>query len=191
MSQSNVSTPRVIRNPLDIIILAIANRFGEKSREVERFLKFATVGVIGALVDFGTLFILQATLLPPSNSTNVLLATTFAFIAAVISNFTWNRYWTYPDSRSRSVRRQVVQFTVISFVGWAARTVWITTAYLWLGHLLMPILLSEIQLFRPGYVPTAFAEAKLGTIFAQLIGVAVVMVWNFIANRYWTYNDVK
>jgi hypothetical protein len=55
----------------------------------------------------------------------------------------------------------------------------------------MPILLPEIQLFRPGYVPSASAEAKLGTMAAWLIGVTVVMIWNFLANRYWTYNDVK
>jgi len=55
----------------------------------------------------------------------------------------------------------------------------------------MPILLPEIQLLRPGYVPSVSAEAKLGTMAAWAIGVAVVMVWNFLANRLWTYNDVK
>jgi len=55
----------------------------------------------------------------------------------------------------------------------------------------MPIFLPEIQLLRPGYVPSESAEAKLGTMVAWLIGVIIVMVWNFLANRYWTYNDVK
>lgn len=187
------STNRAFRNPLDTIIIAVAHRFGEKSKEVERFLRFAVVGAIGAIVDFGTLIILQATILPPSKDSNlpVIIATTIAFIAAIISNFTWNRFWTYPDSRSRSMRRQMALFAFISVVGWLGRTAWIGWAYLHLGALLMPIILPEIQMLRPGYVPSPTAEAKLGTIAAQLVGVVVVMFWNFFANRYWTYNDVK
>lgn len=179
------------RNPVDALILNVAARFGGKSREVERFLKFAVVGVIGAVVDFGTLFILQASVIPPTSALNVIAATTLAFIAAIISNFVWNRFWTYPDSRSRSVRRQLALFTFISVMGWLGRTLWIALSYAWLGALLLPLLLPEIRLLRPGYVPSPTAEAKLGTIAAQLIGVIIVMFWNFFANRYWTYNDVR
>ena len=110
------------RNPLDIIILAIAGRFGSKAKEVERFLKFAVVGTVGAMVDFGTVTILQATVLPPIEGTyNVALASGIAFSCAIINNFFWNRYWTYPDSRSRSIRRQLAQFTAISLVGLTGR----------------------------------------------------------------------
>jgi len=184
-----------VRNPLDAPIQLIASRVGgEKAKELERFLKFATVGAIGAIIDAGTLFMLQATILAPvepSKDLKVALASSIAFIAAVISNFIWNRYWTYPDSRSRSMRRQLVQFFGISFVGWFGRTLWISSAYHWLGTTLMPFFLPEIQILRPGYVPSASAEAKLGTMVAWFIGVCIVMVWNFLANRYWTYNDVN
>lgn len=192
---SQIQTLRKIgaRNPLDATITAVASRFGEKSKEVERFLRFAVVGAIGAVVDSGTLLVLQATALAPvdpSKDLKVAAASSIAFIAAVISNFIWNRLWTYPDSRSRSVRRQLAQFGLISLVGWLGRTIWISAAYAGLGEFLMPILLPEIQLLRPGYVPSESAEAKLGTMAAWLIGVIVVMIWNFFANRYWTYNDV-
>lgn len=198
MNQSNsVKIRRIaVRNPLDAPILAIANRVGgRKAKEVERFLKFAVVGAFGAVIDAGTLFILQATILPPTLQEpidfNVAIAQTIAFLAAILSNFTWNRLWTYPDSRSRSMRRQLFLFAFISFVGWVGRTLWITLAHAWLGAMLMPILLPEIHLFRPGYVPSPTGEAKLGTMAAWLVGVAIVMVWNFLANRYWTYNDVE
>lgn len=189
-AESAINT-RTLRNPLDIVILAVAARFGDKSKEVERFLKFAVVGSIGAIVDFGTLIVLQATILPPVNDLNVVIATTCAFLAAIISNFTWNRFWTYPDSRSRSVRRQMALFAFISVIGWLGRTIWIKLAYLPLGAFLLPVMLPEILIFRPGYVPGPNAEAKLGTLAAQFIGVIVVMFWNFLANRRWTYNDVK
>lgn len=195
MNTNTVKIKRVgVRNPLDVPITAIAERVGgEKSKEVERFLKFAVVGAIGAVIDFGTLFILQATILPPldpNKDLKVAVASTIAFLAAVISNFIWNRLWTYPDSRSRSMRRQLAQFTFISFVGWVGRTLWISSSYRFLGAALMPIVLPEIQIFRPGYVPSASAHDKLGTLVAWFIGVIVVMVWNFLANRYWTYSDV-
>ncbi|MEP7290618.1 MAG: GtrA family protein [Chloroflexota bacterium] len=189
------STRRVaVRNPLDGPIYAIANRFGgSKAKELERFLKFAVVGTLGAVIDSATLFILQATVLPPTlkePDVNVAIAQTIAFFMAILSNYVWNRFWTYPDSRTRSWRRQMGLFAFISLIGWLARTIWITVIHSPLGQALMPLLLPEIQVFRPGYIPSATAEAKLGTMAAWLIGVVVVMIWNFFANRYWTYNDV-
>jgi len=182
-----------LRNPLDLPIQTIAGRFGDRAKEIERFVKFAIVGLVGAVIDFGALFVLQATLLPPvgpNKDFKVALASTIAFVAAVTSNFIWNRYWTYPDSRTRSIRRQMVQFLLISVVGWVGRTIWISSSYQALGAALMPVFLPEIQWFRPGYMPSTSAEAKLGTLIAWFIGVIVVMIWNFLANRYWTYNDV-
>ncbi len=191
MTQVNaVEHTPMIRNPLDSLIVAVAGRFGSKSKEVERFLRFAVVGFIGAVVDFGTLFILQATILPPLNTLSVAAATTIAFCAAILSNFTWNRLWTYPDSRSKSVRRQLALFAFISVIGWLGRTIWISLAYEPLGSFLMPYALPFIHLVRPEYAPSVTAAAKLGTFAAMVVGVVVVMFWNFFANRLWTYNDV-
>jgi putative flippase GtrA len=197
MSQTSVmkSVGSSFRRPIDGAIVNISARFGDKSREVERFLRFALVGIIGAIIDSGTLFLLQATILPPTLQEpidyNVAIAQTIAFVAAILSNFTWNRLWTYPDSRSRSMRRQLALFVFISLIGWVGRTIWITTAHQAVGQFMMPILLPEIQIFRPGYVPSAVAISKLGTMVTWLVGVIVVMIWNFIANRLWTYNDVE
>jgi len=76
-------------------------------------------------------------------------------------------------------------------IGWLGRTLWINAAYHPIGIAMMPLALPLIHVFRPGYVPTVSGDDKLGTMIAQLIGVVVVMFWNFFANRYWTYNDVK
>lgn len=174
------------KNPVERLILAIAGRFGDKAKEVERFIKFLVVGGLGFVVDLGTLVVLQATILPPTDTVRVAIATTIAFIAAIISNFIWNRFWTYPDSRSRSARTQFIQFAFISVVGWLARTAWISWAYTPLGQLLFPL----IERVIPSFAATPNAEARIGSIAAQFIGVVVVMFWNFFANRYWTYRDV-
>ena len=194
-STESVKIRRVFaRNPIDAGVTAIAGRLGSRSREAERFIKFAMVGALGAVIDAGTLFMLQATVLAPvdpGRGLKVALASSIAFFVAVCSNFYWNRVWTYPDSRSRSMRRQLTQFTIVSLTGWIGRTLWISLSYVWLGAVFMPLFLPEIQLLRPGYVPSASAEAKVGTMVAWLIGVVVVMIWNFLANRYWTYSDVN
>lgn len=173
------------------MILKISIRFGdEKAKEVERFLKFATVGIIGAIIDFGMLNLLQATILhpvEPSITLKVGLATGIAFTSAVSSNFVWNRYWTYPDSRSRSLREQVGQFFLVSIAGLLFRLVWVRMLYGPFGDL-------GVDMLKALGTAASFEDAatrRLGTNIAQFFAVWIVMVWNFLANRYWTYNDVE
>ena len=181
---------RLARNPVDRAIVALARRSGERSREVERFLRFSVVGVVGAVVDLGTLTLLQATVLPPTSDFRVQLATATGFIAAVFNNFLWNRYWTYPDSRTRSIRRQLTQFALVSAVGLAVRTALISATYGPLGAALMPAALPLIQMAGSEYLPSATDQARLGTTAAWVLAVIVVMMWNFFINRHWTYSDV-
>jgi len=201
-------------NPLNRPIRMLAMRLtdGENYREMERFLRFACVGVTGAILDLGTLTVLQATVLPPAReitsplidvlnyetpvilatsiSFNVALATTIAFLVAVISNFIWTSTWVYPESTTRTIRRQLAQFTFISFVGWSGRTIWITTMYRVIGPIVTPIAVPFIQILDASFEATPVTEDRLGTTFAQLIAMGIVMLWNFFANRYWTFNDV-
>lgn len=173
------------------IILTLAARVGgAKAKEVERFLKFATVGIVGAIIDFGVLNLLQATVLSPSGShvsLKVGMATGVAFVSAVSSNFVWNRYWTYPDSRSRPIQRQLVQFFLVSLVGLSFRTVWVRTLYGPLGDFGSDAL---VTLGISGELD-ATATNRLGANIAQFFAVWLVLVWNFFVNRYWTYNDVE
>jgi len=182
-----------VSTPIDQLIALVALRFGgDKPKELERFIKFAFVGLLGFIIDTGTVIILQNSLLPPVTSTNealdanVALATTVAFVLAVCSNFVWNRLWTYPDSRSRSARKQLTQFVIVSVIGWALRTLWIDLAYQALGELST----NFILMINADYAPALLDQNKLGTMLALFFGVIVVTAWNFLANRYWTYNDV-
>ncbi len=173
------------------VIVRVSRHAGaQRAREVERFLKFATVGVLGAIIDFGMLNLLQATILRPTEpdvTFKVALATGTAFVTAVSSNFIWNRYWTYPDSRTRSVRRQWLQFFMVSVLGLAFRLVWVRTLFGPLGEIGVDVL-GGLGLIG---TLTATATRRLGTNIAQFFAVWMVMVWNFLANRYWTYNDVE
>lgn len=175
----------------DRAIVRIAARSGSaKAKEIERFLRFATVGILGAIIDFGVLNLLQTTVLTPSEpnvSLKVASATGIAFVSAVSSNFVWNRYWTYPDSRTRSIRRQWSQFFVVSLAGLLFRLTWVRLLFSPLGTLGVDILkaLGVVESMADT------ATKRLGTNFAQFFAVWIVMVWNFFVNRYWTYNDVE
>ena len=69
-----------------------------RQREFVRFAKFFVVGAFGAVVDFATYNLtIRLFRLSPE------IASVIALTVAIVSNFVWNRYWTYPDSRSKPV----------------------------------------------------------------------------------------
>jgi putative flippase GtrA len=144
-------------------------------QERTRFLKFMAVGVIGAVVDFGIMNLLTKVF-----SMQLTWAGTISFISAIISNFIWNRYWTYPDSRSRPIARQLVMFAIVNVAGLVIR---------------LPILhfleLPVRGLFERLTLAIPFSPGFLGKNFTLAIAVGIVMLWNFFVNRYWTYNDIE
>jgi len=144
-------------------------------RERTRFLKFAVVGIIGAVVDFGI-----ANLLVYVFNVNLVIAGTISFICAIISNFTWNRFWTYPDSRSKSALAQFIQFLVISIMGLAIRI-----PILKFGEPLFLQLFENLPFQIPFFTPDFLAKN-----ITLAIAVIIVMFWNFFVNRYITYSDV-
>ena len=177
-----------LSTPVDGFISDLSRKIGRgKAREVERFIKFAFVGTLGFIIDVGIVIILQNSLLPPENDQNVLLANSIAFVLAVCHNFLWNRVWTYPDSRSYSVHRQLTQFAIVNVIGLVIRNLWINGTYEHLGQLSTTILQGAFF----DYMPQLIDQNKLGTTIALVIGVLIVMIWNFLANRFWTYNDVE
>jgi putative flippase GtrA len=144
-------------------------------QERNRFIKFALVGTIGAMIDFGIFNFLISFLGVSSVWSSVV-----SFSCAVISNFLLNRKWTYPDSRTKPITRQLFQFCVISLVGLGIRT----PLFAWLEKILTSI--SGRLLPRFPLSPTF-----IGHNASLAVAIIVVLIWNFVANRYWTYNDVK
>ena len=80
--------------------------------EITRFLKFSVVGAIGFVIDFGLFNLLAGTL-----GMGSIPASGISFVAAVTNNFILNRYWTYPDSRSKRISQQAIQFGIVSVLG--------------------------------------------------------------------------
>lgn len=152
------------------LFIDLASHLGINEKEAERFFKFLVVGTIGFIVDFGTLTVLVEVF-----GLRPVVANTFSFSAAVVSNFTFNRYWTYPDSRSKRRRVQLTQFAIVSVIGLA-----INNTILVLTQTPFDALLRLVGV--PG--------AIRGYIPAKMLATIVVLFWNFFINRYWTYGDV-
>jgi putative flippase GtrA len=154
-------------------------------REMTRFMKFIVVGSIGAIVDFGTFNILNGLLGVWS-----VLASVLSFSAAVTSNFLWNRFWTYPDSRSKKLHHQVGQFIIVSLIGLAIRTplfAYVEAPAIRFAERSQLLTLGTRFLPLQGNIdPT-----MLGRNMALALAVVFVMTWNFGINRFWTYGDVS
>jgi len=152
-----------------IITFAKRNR-----KEARRFLKFMFVGAMGAIVDFGVLNLLAHVFDVP-----VAIAGVISFSLAVTSNFIWNRYWTYPESRAFPLVPQFLQFFVIN-----------ATALLIRVPILLLVPSRAIALFESlGMAPNT-AEV-LGNNFALALAVGIALFWNFFVNRFITYRHIK
>ena len=143
-------------------------------KERIRFLKFSFVGVTGTIVDFGIMNLMRLVFNLP-----LVWAQGISFSCAVINNFIWNRYWTYPESQKEAVTKQLIQFSIISVVGLLIRTPLVP----WLDNVLLNLLnVNNIILPIENFV--------VSQNVALAISVGIVTLWNYFANRYWTFNNI-
>jgi putative flippase GtrA len=144
------------------------------NKERVRFLKFATVGAIGSIIDIVIMNLLTHLL-----DMRLVYAGTISLICAIVSNFMLNRYWTYPDSRSRHFLHQLSMFFLVNVIGILFRIP--------ILHFVEPVMADAFE--RMAHLSPASAEilARNATL---AFAIGVVMIWNFFINRYWTYNDI-
>lgn len=152
-----------------------------KPKRIERFVKFAIVGAIGAVVDFVVLNIMKvvfesvglgvgSSVSMEPHQIQLVAANAISFSVAVLSNFTWNRLWTFPESRERPLLSQLLQFTVVNVLGLVINTV--------------------ILVVMDRYVFQLFFSDRLSYNLAKAIAIGVVLFWNFGINLIWTYRGI-
>ena len=154
------------RSPLGRIgpVSRAVNRVAGNPKELVRFVKFALVGTLGAVIDFGLL-----NLLVLAFDIQKVWANTCSFSAAVASNFTWNRLWSFPESRHRPIKTQLPQFALVNVIGLAINQV------VFLG--------LDSYVFGPLF-------GRLGYNLAKAIAIIIVLFWNYGINRIWTYKGL-
>ena len=132
-----------------------------------RFIKFGIVGASGVVVNLSVLYVGQEflfrTITQETLRLNISLA--LAILIATISNFSWNRRWTWHDRRSLRTTTLVVQF------GQYALACWVGTA--------IQVGLTNVFALFLHYLP------------ANLIAVVIASLFNFVANDLWTFGRLK
>lgn len=128
-----------------------------KSSFVKNIGQFLRYCVVGAT---GTLLDLGVlALLVEFAHFDILYAATIAFLVAVTNNFLLNKFWTF-NSPSKNYRKLYVKFLLVSTVG-----LLITLACMYL--------FTQILL--------------IWYVTAKIITSGIVMVWNFLGNKFWTF----
>lgn len=163
------------------MIQSITNIYQSRPKEFNRFAKFALVGAIGTVIDFSVLYLglylfrdvfhwnLLSFLSEYGLNGNLLCANTLSVGVAMFSNFIWNRYWTFPESRSRRKRTQLPQFVLVNLIG---------------------LLLNNLIVVGIDAVLVAHVGEPWSFSIGKAIAIGVVLFWNFGANRLWTYRGL-
>jgi putative flippase GtrA len=143
----------------------VIDKFAGNPRELSRFVKFGIVGTIGAVIDYTILILLHERV-----GLALWTANTVSFSVAVLSNFTWNRLWTFPESRQRPIRRQLPQFALVNLIGLGIN--------------------EAVLLSLEKFVTTPLLGPRPGYIVAKAVAILIVLFWNFGINRIWTYKGL-
>ncbi len=136
----------------------------QSTRETARFMRFAVVGSIGTIVDFGVLFVLKEIIGLP-----LIAANSLSYLAGVGNNFTLNRHWTYADVPKKALGRQFLQFLIVS------------TAGLLINNLIVGMMSAPLG--------ELLSLPDTGYLAAKILATGIVVFWNFIVNRMWTFSE--
>lgn len=137
------------------------NRFFSHKKLILQFIKFCIVGTLGMIIDIGFLNLLHKVF-----NLNVYFSATISFILAVINNFLLNRHWTFKGlkMKEKSPPRQFTFFVMVSIIGLG-----INLGIMW-------ILIESFNLWYN---------------WAKVIAILIVTLWNFLANKFWTFREQR
>ena len=132
-------------------------------RGVRQFVKFGLVGATSTIINFVVLNVMLIVLHQGKYA-----SATVAFLVSVVNGYVWNKRWTFREAQEKAAHTQFTQFLLVNLVG--------------LGLDLLFIKLISVPLERDFHLSLVKA-----TNIAQLFATAVVVFWNFFANRLWTF----
>lgn len=139
-----------------------------KLESVKQFVKFGIVGVANTAVDWAIFFLLTHFVSTAKDFEPN--AKAIAFVVAVLNSFLWNTIWTFRKefksvvgSKKEAIQNGTtvfVRFFVVSLIGWGIN-----------------------------YVSFKYSRFNLdqGQIVALIVASGTATLWNFFANKLWTY----
>ena len=131
---------------------------------ISKFVRFGVVGFSGFIIDFSVTWFFRDVI-----GLWEYLANGLGFALGATSNYILNRKWTW-RSDNPNMRDEFLKFFGVSLAGLGLNTfvVWFCLSVGGLGFTLFEIYVSEFWV-------------------AKVIATAVVMVWNFFVNNFFTF----
>jgi putative flippase GtrA len=124
---------------------------------VKQFMRFFITGSINAAIDF--IVYLGLTRSFHFWQQHLVWATGVAFVVANTNSYFMNRYWTF-QSRTQSKKMEYGKFLTVSLIGLGINVVTFHYLVYWFS---------------------------LHDVFAKVVVAGIVLVWNFSANKFWTF----
>jgi len=138
-----------------------------------RYIRFATVGASGTVVNIGVLFVLQEWTLPlvvTDASLRLSMSLLLAIAVATVNNFAWNSLWTWADRLADAPTARL---------GWDRHTMKRFLKYTiscWLGIVIQ-------------YGLTLFLSAYIYYLLANVLSILIASISNYLTNDWWTFRQ--
>lgn len=143
----------------------IVFKLATQKKSYRQFVKFAIVGAINTGVDWAVFYPVKFLLLRDLSILSLQevkqTAKAFSFIVSATSNYIMNRVWTF-RSKDRKIIAQAGKFFIVAIGG------------LFLNSLIF-YLITAIMRWRD--------------IWGLVIATAIVLIWNFLFNKKWTFKS--
>lgn len=131
-------------------------------KTVRQFIKFALVGAINTAIDWGIFYGIILVFSFGDNQALSQLAKAISFLVAATSSFFMNRSWTF-HSKSKKIGHEAAKFYAVSLVG---------------------LIINEAFF----YLATGVLSWR--RIFGLILATASATLWNFFANKKWTFKGL-
>lgn len=122
-----------------------------------QLIKFVIVGAIGTLINTSVLFLLTEFF-----KIIYLISEVFGFTLATISNYVFNKIWTFEENIQVKIIRKYIQYFIVC---------------------LLSLILNLIVL----YLLVEFFD--FWYILAEIVAIMVSFVINFIGSKFWIFHD--
>ena len=129
--------------------------------------KFASVGVLNTLIDFGILNLFSYIFAVHSGPA-IALFNAVSFSTALVNSYFWNEFWTFRAGASDEGAKDFAQFVFVSLIGLGLNT---------------GIVYSLTTLVdAPGGISPALWENV-----AKAVAIPVNLTWNFLGYKFWVF----
>ncbi len=143
-----------------------------------QFIKFGIVGVSNTAVDWIVYYLVAGFVITSSGAKPTVKA--ISFLVAVTNSYLWNTIWTFKKEYKASVAKSdtsakgkiFTKFFIVSLVGWGVN-------YLVFRFFINGFQYQSLSIFS--------RQVKTQDLYPLIFASAAAIIWNFFANKLWTY----